>query len=61
MTATAAPVHDEVPFLDALAAARRVAESPAARVWGTDRSFFLVNGSARGNQAYLLAALGPAR
>jgi arginine/lysine/ornithine decarboxylase len=38
---------------------RRVAESLAARVWGADRSFFLVNGSSSGNQAYLLAAAGP--
>lgn len=38
---------------------RRVAESLAARVWGADRSFFLVNGSSSGNQAYLLAAVGP--
>jgi arginine/lysine/ornithine decarboxylase len=105
VTATAPPVHDGVPFLDALAAARergmvsfscpghkggqgaaadvrallgegvfghdvwlntadhdrlrRVAESLAARVWGADRSFFLVNGSSSGNQAYLLAAVGP--
>ena len=38
---------------------RRVAESLAARVWGADRSFFLVNGSSSGNHAYLLAAAGP--
>lgn len=38
---------------------RRVAESLAARTWGADRSFFLVNGSSSGNQAYLLAAVGP--
>jgi Orn/Lys/Arg decarboxylase, major domain len=38
---------------------RRVAESLAARVWGADRSCFLVNGSSSGNQAYLLAAVGP--
>ena len=30
---------------------RRVAESLAARVWGADRSFFLVNGSSSGNHA----------
>ena len=38
---------------------RRVAESLAARTWGADRSFFLVNGSSSGNQAYLLAAVRP--
>jgi arginine/lysine/ornithine decarboxylase len=39
---------------------RRLAEALAARTWGADRSFFLVNGSSSGNHAYLLAAVGPA-
>jgi arginine/lysine/ornithine decarboxylase len=38
---------------------RRLAEALAARTWGADRSFFLVNGSSSGNHAYLLAAAGP--
>jgi arginine/lysine/ornithine decarboxylase len=38
---------------------RRAAEALAARTWGADRSFFLVNGSSSGNHAYLLAAVGP--
>jgi arginine decarboxylase len=38
---------------------RRLAEALAARTWGADRSFFLVNGSSSGNHAYLLAAVGP--
>ena len=105
MTATAPPVHDAAPYLEALRSnqecgmvsfacpghkggqgaagdvrvllgddvfghdvwlntgdhdrLRRVAESLAARAWGADRSFFLVNGSSSGNHAYLLAALGP--
>jgi arginine/lysine/ornithine decarboxylase len=105
VTATAPPVHDPAPFLEALRSnreqgmlsfscpghkggqgaadgvlgllgqgvfdhdvwlntadhdrLRRVAESLAARTWGADRSFFLVNGSSSGNQAYLLAAVGP--
>jgi arginine/lysine/ornithine decarboxylase len=105
VTATAPPIHDAVPFLDALRAGqeqgmmpfscpghkrgqgaasdvrallgdavfdhdvwlntgdhdrlRREAEALAARVWGADRSFFLVNGSSSGNHAYLLAAVGP--
>jgi lysine decarboxylase len=37
----------------------RLAEDLAARTWGADRSFFLVNGSSSGNQAFLLASLSP--
>ena len=35
------------------------AEDLAAKAWGADRSFFLVNGSASGNIAMFLAALDP--
>jgi arginine/lysine/ornithine decarboxylase len=37
----------------------RQAEELAARTWGAERSFFLVNGSSSGNQAFLLATLAP--
>jgi arginine decarboxylase len=37
----------------------RRAEELAARTWGADRSFFLVNGSSSGNQAFLLANVRP--
>lgn len=37
----------------------RLAEDLAARAWGADRSFFLVNGSSSGNQAFLLASVAP--
>ena len=37
----------------------RLAEDLAARTWGAERSFFLVNGSSSGNQAFLLANLSP--
>ena len=37
----------------------RLAEDLAARTWGAERSFFLVNGSSSGNQAFLLANLAP--
>lgn len=37
----------------------RQAEDLAARTWGAERSFFLVNGSSSGNQAFLLATLAP--
>ena len=37
----------------------RQAEDLAARTWGAERSFFLVNGSSSGNQAFLLAMLAP--
>lgn len=39
--------------------ALREAEDLAAGTWRTERSFFLVNGSSSGNQAFLLAALSP--
>jgi arginine/lysine/ornithine decarboxylase len=35
------------------------AEELAAQTWGAERSFFLVNGSSSGNQAFLLATLAP--
>ena len=37
----------------------RQAEDLAAQTWGADRSFFLVNGSSSGNQAFLLATVAP--
>jgi arginine/lysine/ornithine decarboxylase len=37
----------------------RLAEDLAARTWGAERSFFLVNGSSSGNQAFLLASVAP--
>lgn len=37
----------------------RQAEDLAAVAWGAERSFFLVNGSSSGNQAFLLASLAP--
>ncbi len=37
----------------------RQAEDLAAQTWGAERSFFLVNGSSSGNQAFLLASVGP--
>ena len=37
----------------------RLAEDLAARTWGAERSFFLVNGSSSGNQAFLLATVAP--
>jgi lysine decarboxylase len=37
----------------------RLAEELAARAWGADCSFFLVNGSSSGNQAFLLASVKP--
>jgi arginine/lysine/ornithine decarboxylase len=37
----------------------RLAEELAARTWGAERSFFLVNGSSSGNQAFLLANVAP--
>jgi arginine/lysine/ornithine decarboxylase len=37
----------------------RLAEELAARTWGAERSFFLVNGSSSGNQAFLLANVKP--
>ena len=37
----------------------RLAEDLAAQTWGADRSFFLVNGSSSGNQAFLLATVSP--
>ncbi len=37
----------------------RLAEDLAAQTWGAQRSFFLVNGSSSGNQAFLLATLSP--
>jgi len=37
----------------------RLAEDLAARTWGAQRSFFLVNGSSSGNQAFLLASVSP--
>jgi arginine/lysine/ornithine decarboxylase len=39
--------------------AQREAEDLAAAAWGAERSFFLVNGSSSGTQAFLLATLGP--
>ena len=39
--------------------AQRAAEDLAAAAWGADRTFFLVNGSSSGTQAFLLATLGP--
>ncbi|MFT4039044.1 MAG: aminotransferase class I/II-fold pyridoxal phosphate-dependent enzyme [Thermomicrobiales bacterium] len=39
--------------------ARRQAEELAAETWRADQSFFLVNGSSSGNQAFLLATLNP--
>jgi arginine/lysine/ornithine decarboxylase len=35
------------------------AEELAAATWGTDRSFFLTNGSSGGNHAFLLATVAP--
>ena len=40
-------------------AARRAAERKVASLWGADRAFILVNGSTSGNQALLLATVGP--
>jgi arginine/lysine/ornithine decarboxylase len=37
----------------------RLAEDLAAQTWGAERSFFLVNGSSSGNQAFLLATVAP--
>ncbi|MBA2597697.1 MAG: lysine decarboxylase [Chloroflexia bacterium] len=37
----------------------RQAENLAAQTWGAERSFFLVNGSSSGNQAFLLATVAP--
>src|SRR4029453_5141810 len=37
----------------------RQAEDLAPRTWGAERSFFLVNGSSSGNQAFLLASIAP--
>ena len=37
----------------------RAAEALAADAWAADRSFYLVNGSSSGNQAFLLATLQP--
>jgi arginine/lysine/ornithine decarboxylase len=37
----------------------RRAEALAADAWGAERSFYLTNGSTSGNQALMLAALGP--
>lgn len=37
----------------------RLAEDLAAQTWGAERSFFLVNGSSSGNQAFLLATVKP--
>lgn len=37
----------------------RLAEELAAQTWGAERSFFLVNGSSSGNQAFLLATVAP--
>ena len=37
----------------------RLAEELAARAWGAERSFFLVNGSSSGNQAFFLATVSP--
>jgi arginine/lysine/ornithine decarboxylase len=37
----------------------RKAEDLGADLWGADRTFYLVNGSSTGNQAFLLATLGP--
>ena len=37
----------------------RLAEDLAAKTWGAERSFFLVNGSSSGNHAFLLATLAP--
>ena len=39
--------------------ALRVAEAMAADAWDADRSFFLLNGSTAGNQAFLLATVRP--
>ena len=36
-----------------------IAETLAADAWNADRSFFLLNGSSSGNQAFLLAAVRP--
>jgi arginine/lysine/ornithine decarboxylase len=36
-----------------------IAETLAADAWDADRSFFLLNGSSAGNQAFLLAAVRP--
>src|SRR5919112_647747 len=37
----------------------RLAEELAAQTWGAERSFFLVNGSSSGNQAFFLASVAP--
>lgn len=37
----------------------RSAEDLAAQTWGADRSFFLVNGSSSGNQAFLMSTVAP--
>ena len=39
--------------------ALKAAQELAARAWGADRSWFLVNGSSCGNMAMILAAVGP--
>jgi arginine decarboxylase len=36
-----------------------LAEGLASQTWGADRSYFLVNGSSSGNQAFLLAMVAP--
>ncbi|MFN8591903.1 MAG: DegT/DnrJ/EryC1/StrS family aminotransferase [Thermomicrobiales bacterium] len=41
------------------AAALTAAERLAAGAWGADRTFFLTNGSSAGNQALMLAMVGP--
>jgi arginine/lysine/ornithine decarboxylase len=60
--------HRRAPVLEALERCRATseparalaeAEALAADAWGADRSWFLVNGAAGGNHAFLLATLRP--